>query len=37
MLDEAPKFQRLLRDFLDTRPEDLNALTLKEEWRRRMH
>jgi pimeloyl-ACP methyl ester carboxylesterase len=37
MLDEASKFQRLLRDFLDTKPEDLNALTLKEEWRRRMH
>ena len=37
MLDEASKFQRLLRDFLDTRPEDLNALALKEEWRRRMH
>jgi pimeloyl-ACP methyl ester carboxylesterase len=37
MLDEASKFQRLLRDFLDARPEDLNALTLKDEWRRRMH
>jgi pimeloyl-ACP methyl ester carboxylesterase len=37
MLDEASKFQRLLRDFLATRPEDLNALALKEEWRRRMH
>jgi pimeloyl-ACP methyl ester carboxylesterase len=37
MLDEASKFQRLLRDFLDTKPEDLNALALKEEWRRRMH
>jgi pimeloyl-ACP methyl ester carboxylesterase len=37
MLDEASKFQRLLRDFLNTRLEDLNALTLKEEWRRRMH
>ncbi len=37
MLDEASKFQRLLRDFLDARLEDLNALTLKEEWRRRMH
>ncbi len=37
MLDEASKFQRLLRDFLDTRPEDLSALALKEEWRRRMH
>jgi pimeloyl-ACP methyl ester carboxylesterase len=37
MLDEASKFQRLLRDFLDTKPEDLKALALKEEWRRRMH
>lgn len=37
MLDEANKFQRLLRDFLDARPEDLGALVLKEEWRRRMH
>jgi pimeloyl-ACP methyl ester carboxylesterase len=37
MLDEASKFQRLLRDFLDTKPEDLQALSLKEEWRRRMH
>ncbi len=37
MLDEAHKFQRLLRDFLDARPEDLKALALKEEWRRRMH
>lgn len=37
MLDEASKFQRLLRDFLDAKPEDLSALSLKEEWRRRMH
>jgi pimeloyl-ACP methyl ester carboxylesterase len=37
MLDEAGKFQRLLRDFLDTKVEDLGALALKEEWRRRMH
>jgi len=37
MLDEAGKFQRLLRDFLDAKPEDLSALALKEEWRRRMH
>lgn len=37
MLDEASKFQRLLRDFLETKPEDLGALALKEEWRRRMH
>ncbi len=37
MLDEASKFQRLLRDYLETRPSDLGALALKEEWRRRMH
>ena len=37
MLDEASKFQRLLRDFLETKPTDLSALVLKEEWRRRMH
>ena len=37
MLDEASKFQRLLRDFLDTKLEDLSELALKEEWRRRMH
>ena len=33
MLDEASKFNRLLRDFLDT--DDLASLELKEEWRRR--
>jgi hypothetical protein len=32
MLDERPKFNRLLRDFLVT--EDLKSLSLKEEWRR---
>lgn len=37
MLDEANKFQRLLRDYLGTKPADLGALALKEEWRRRMH
>ncbi|HZY43089.1 MAG TPA: alpha/beta hydrolase [Anaerolineae bacterium] len=37
MLDEASKFQRLLRDYLEARPADLGALALKEEWRRRMH
>ncbi len=37
MLDEASKFQRLLRDFLEVKPEELGALALKEEWRRRMH
>jgi len=37
MLDEASKFQRLLRDYLETKPAELGALGLKEEWRRRMH
>ena len=37
MLDEPPKFQRLLKDFLEARPEDLDSLALKEEWRRRTH
>jgi len=32
MLDEAARFQRLLRDFLDG---DLASLELKEEWKRR--
>jgi pimeloyl-ACP methyl ester carboxylesterase len=35
MLDEASKFHRLLKDFLVT--DDLESLTLKEEWRRRTH
>ncbi len=35
MIDEANKFQRLLKDFLEM--ADLNALELKEEWRRRSH
>jgi pimeloyl-ACP methyl ester carboxylesterase len=34
MLDEAAKFTRLLKDFL-TLENDLSALELKEEWRRR--
>lgn len=34
MLDEAAKFNRLLKDFLDT-GDDLSGLELKEEWRRR--
>lgn len=34
MLDEAAKFHRLLKDFLDI-DTDLSALELKEEWRRR--
>ncbi len=37
MLDEASKFQRLLRDYLETTSSDLSQLSLKEEWRRRMH
>jgi len=35
MLDEANKFSRLLRQFLEI-GDDLQALELKEEWRRRM-
>lgn len=34
MLDEASKFNRLLKDFLDVE-DDLSVLELKEEWRRR--
>jgi pimeloyl-ACP methyl ester carboxylesterase len=34
MLDEANKFNRLLKDFLET-GDDLSELTLKEEWKRR--
>jgi pimeloyl-ACP methyl ester carboxylesterase len=34
MLDEAAKFTRLLKDFLEIQG-DLSALELKEEWRRR--
>jgi pimeloyl-ACP methyl ester carboxylesterase len=34
MLDEAAKFHRLLKDFLALE-DDLSALELKEEWRRR--
>jgi pimeloyl-ACP methyl ester carboxylesterase len=33
MLDECPKFNRLLRDFLVA--QDVNSLSLKEEWRRK--
>jgi pimeloyl-ACP methyl ester carboxylesterase len=33
MLEEAAKFNRLLKDFLDI--DDLSGLELKEEWRRR--
>jgi pimeloyl-ACP methyl ester carboxylesterase len=35
MLEEANKFNRLLRDFLDA-GDDLQALELKDEWRRRV-
>jgi len=35
MLDEMNKFNRLLRQFLDT-SGDLNALEVKKEWRRRV-
>ncbi len=34
MLEEASKFHRLLKDFLDV-DQDLSVLELKEEWRRR--
>ena len=34
MLDEASKFNRLLKDFLDVE-DNLSVLELKEEWRRR--
>jgi pimeloyl-ACP methyl ester carboxylesterase len=38
MLDETAKFTRLLRDFLDVQsPEELQELTIKQEWRRRTH
>jgi len=36
MLDEPAKFSRLLRDFIDVdNPEQLQDLSIKEEWRRR--
>jgi pimeloyl-ACP methyl ester carboxylesterase len=36
MLDETPKFVRLLRDFMDVNGlDELQQLTVKEEWRRR--
>lgn len=34
MLDDPPKFNRLVADFLEAK--DLTALQLKEEWKRRM-
>jgi pimeloyl-ACP methyl ester carboxylesterase len=36
MLDQTAKFARLLRDFMDVEtPEDLQDLSIKQEWRRR--
>ncbi len=36
MLDQTTKFSRLLHDFIDvSTPEELQELTIKEEWRRR--
>lgn len=36
MLDQAPQLGRLLRDFMDVNtPEQLQDLTVKQEWRRR--
>jgi pimeloyl-ACP methyl ester carboxylesterase len=36
MLDQSAKFSRLLRDFMDVKgPDDLQELTIKQEWRRR--
>jgi pimeloyl-ACP methyl ester carboxylesterase len=36
MLDQSAKFSRLLRDFMDVKgPDDLQDLTIKQEWRRR--
>jgi pimeloyl-ACP methyl ester carboxylesterase len=36
MLDQIAKFARLLRDFVDVEtPEQLQGLTVKQEWRRR--
>jgi len=38
MLDATVKFNRLLRDFIDVGSlEELQQLTIKEEWRRRTH
>jgi pimeloyl-ACP methyl ester carboxylesterase len=38
MLDETPKFVRLLRDFMDVNsPDELRQLAVKKEWRRRTH
>jgi pimeloyl-ACP methyl ester carboxylesterase len=36
MLDQSAQFSRLLRDFMDVKdPDDLQDLTIKQEWRRR--
>jgi pimeloyl-ACP methyl ester carboxylesterase len=35
MLEETNKFNRLLKDFLEVGDNDLSALELKEEWKRR--
>ncbi len=36
MLDQSAKFSRLLRDFMDVKgQDDLQELTVKQEWRRR--
>lgn len=38
MLDDIPRFTRLLSDFLEVQSaEELAALAVKEEWRRRTH
>lgn len=38
MLDDIPRFSRLLSDFLEVQSaEELAALAVKEEWRRRTH
>ncbi len=34
MLDDPPKFHRLVADFLEAK--DLTSLQLKDEWKRRM-
>jgi hypothetical protein len=37
MLDEGPKFNRLMSEFLGVgSPEELKQLQPKEQWRRRM-
>ncbi len=36
MLEDPTKFNRLLLDFLTSAPDELESLTLKEEWKRRV-